>query len=268
MFRAHPAGGTGAQHLRDRPQAVPGRRPERDRAAQRPDAAALRHGPAGASSWRSCSSSASGSGSARPSGGSSPEERAAAVGLLALPLAFGLHALVDYDLDFLAVTAPTALVSAALLAAGRPAAVARAGASSRAARSLAAVARSGCSRAPALSARAVDPAYRRAEAGDSPRRPPRRAARRASTPSHRSRSTHAPPSRRSRETTRRGGGLLRAGDAAAAREPCDLVRARHLPPARAGNQCGAYFAFNAAYTLDPKSSLFRRGARSTWRGPP
>ena len=50
----------------------------------------------------------SGSGFARPCGGSSPDERAAAVGLVALPLAFGLHALVDYDLDFLAVAAPTA----------------------------------------------------------------------------------------------------------------------------------------------------------------
>ena len=39
---------------------------------------------------------------------------------MALPLAFGLHALVDYDLDFLAVAAPTVLVSAALLGAGRP----------------------------------------------------------------------------------------------------------------------------------------------------
>ncbi len=42
-------------------------------------------------------------------------ERAAAVGLLALPVAFGLHALVDYDLDYLAVLAPTVLVCAALL---------------------------------------------------------------------------------------------------------------------------------------------------------
>src|SRR6185312_7112120 len=52
-------------------------------------------------------------------------ERSAAVGLLALPLAFALHSLVDYDLDFMAVAAPAALVSAALLGAGRPAAVAR-----------------------------------------------------------------------------------------------------------------------------------------------
>ena len=39
-----------------------------------------------------------------------PDERAAAVGLVALPFAFGLHALVDLNLDFLAVAAPTMLV--------------------------------------------------------------------------------------------------------------------------------------------------------------
>ena len=48
------------------------------------------------------------------------EERAAAVALTALPLAWAAHALVDYDLDFLAVTGPAALVAFALLGAGRP----------------------------------------------------------------------------------------------------------------------------------------------------
>ena len=48
------------------------------------------------------------------------EERAAATALVALPAAWALHALVDYDLDFLAVTGPAALVAFALLGAGRP----------------------------------------------------------------------------------------------------------------------------------------------------
>jgi O-Antigen ligase len=39
------------------------------------------------------------------------EERAAGCALVALPLAFVLHSLVDYDLDFLALAAPTLLVS-------------------------------------------------------------------------------------------------------------------------------------------------------------
>jgi O-Antigen ligase len=48
------------------------------------------------------------------------EERAAAIGLVSLPLAYGVHALVDYDWDFLAVTAPTMLSLGVLAGAGRP----------------------------------------------------------------------------------------------------------------------------------------------------
>lgn len=48
-------------------------------------------------------------------------EREAAVALVAVPLAFGLHSLVDYDLDFVAVAVPLLAVLGALAAAGRPA---------------------------------------------------------------------------------------------------------------------------------------------------
>ena len=54
-------------------------------------------------------------------------ERAAGVAIAALPLAYGLHALVDYDIDFLAVTAPAVLATGALVAAGRPLVRPRAG---------------------------------------------------------------------------------------------------------------------------------------------
>ena len=108
---------------RSRASAIRDDAAERDRAAQRAAAAALRHGPAGASLLGLALVVGLVARAPRDArGGSSPDERAAAVGLVALPLAFGLHALVDYDLDFLAVAAPTALVSAALLGAGRPAA--------------------------------------------------------------------------------------------------------------------------------------------------
>lgn len=49
-------------------------------------------------------------------------ERDAAVALVALPAAYLVHALVDYPLDFIAVTGPAIAVLGALLAAGRPAA--------------------------------------------------------------------------------------------------------------------------------------------------
>ena len=48
------------------------------------------------------------------------DERTAAVALLAAPVAYLLHALVDYSWDFLAVTAPTMVALGTLAAAGRP----------------------------------------------------------------------------------------------------------------------------------------------------
>jgi hypothetical protein len=48
-------------------------------------------------------------------------ERAAAIALVSAPVAYGLHALVDYNWDFLATTAPTMFALGAIIAAGRPA---------------------------------------------------------------------------------------------------------------------------------------------------
>jgi hypothetical protein len=47
-------------------------------------------------------------------------EHAGAVALVVAPVAYGLHALVDYDWDFLAVTAPAMIALGVLAAAGRP----------------------------------------------------------------------------------------------------------------------------------------------------
>ncbi len=47
-------------------------------------------------------------------------ERAAAVALVAAPAAYGLHALVDYNWDYLATTAPTMVAVGVLASAGRP----------------------------------------------------------------------------------------------------------------------------------------------------
>jgi hypothetical protein len=48
------------------------------------------------------------------------DERAAAVALVLAPAAYAIHALVDYDWDFLAATAPALLALGALVGAGRP----------------------------------------------------------------------------------------------------------------------------------------------------
>ncbi len=185
-------------------------------------------------------------------------ERAAAVGLVSLPVAFALHALVDLDLDFLAVAGPTMLVSAVLLGAGRPAA-ARAGGLASAGVVVAAVAAVWVLVAPALSSRFVDIAYRhsgddRFESADS-------AALRAQRLNPLS-----PAPLYARAAIATGSGDPAAADAF-------HVRATRLQPENpatwyelglyryiAGDLCGAYFALNAAYTLDPKSSLFYEGS--------
>ncbi len=186
------------------------------------------------------------------------DERAAAVGLLALPLAFALHALVDLDLDFLAVAAPTMLVVAVLLGAGRPAA-ARPGGLVTAGVFVAALAAVWVLVAPALSSRSVEESYKaasehRLSAADSAARRAQRFDRLSPEPLY-ARATVA---------------IGRDDDPAA---DAFYVRATRLQPENpatwyalglhryiSGDLCGAYVALNAAYTLDPKSSLFYRGS--------
>ena len=186
-----------------------------------------------------------------------PDERAAAVALLALPVAFGLHSLVDYDLDYLAVAAPTALVSAGLLAAGRPARAARGGVVLQIGAVACAAAAAWVLIAPALSVRAVDTAIREGDAGNL-------AAAASSARRAQGLNPLSPEPLFARATI---AGL--AGDTSAA--DTFYVEATRLQPENpetwyqlgifryiAGDLCGAYAALNAAYTLDPKSSLFYR----------
>ena len=185
-----------------------------------------------------------------------PDERAASVGLLALPVAFGLHALVDYDLDFLALTAPTALVSAALLGAGRPAAVAR----SRALIAVSAVLGAGAAiwvlTAPALATRSVDTAYRQGDTGDL-------SAAAASARRAQSLNPLSPEPLFARATIASFARDNRAAEAfyeqATRLQPENPATWYELGLFRQlalGNECSAYFALNAAYTLDPSSILF------------
>jgi tetratricopeptide (TPR) repeat protein len=188
-----------------------------------------------------------------------PGERAAAVALLGLPLAFGLHALVDYDLDFLAITVPTMIVSAALLAAGRPAALARSRGLVAAAAILAGLAAVWVLAAPALSTRAVDRAYSQSDAGDVD-------AAAASARRAQSLNPLSPDPLYARAVIASQAGDDKAAEAfyeqATRLQPenpetwwaLGLFRQLELR-----NQCSAYFAFNAAFTLDPKSSLFNAG---------
>ncbi len=188
-----------------------------------------------------------------------PEERAAAAGLVALPLAFGLHALVDYDLDFLAVSAPTGLAAAALLGAGRPAASVR----RRTVPAVAAVAAAVVSIcllvAPALSTRAVDRAYRQADGGDlAAAAASARRAQRLNPLSPEplfARATVASLAGHNREAER----LYEKATQLQPDNPDTWYELGVFRQLALGNQCTAYAALNAAYTLDPRSSLFAPG---------
>ncbi len=183
------------------------------------------------------------------------DERGAAVGLVGLPLAFGLHALVDLDLDFLAVAAPTMLVAAVLLGAGRPPA-AQADRLVTAGAVVAAVAAAWVLVAPALSTRSVERTYAQITAGriDSAGSIARRAQRL---------NPLAPDPLYGRAAV-----ATAADDAPGA--DAFLLQATRLQPENPatwyelglfrsirGDLCGAYYALNAAYTLDPNGSFAR-----------
>lgn len=187
------------------------------------------------------------------------EERAAALGLVALPAAYGLHALVDYDLDFIALTGPALLVAWLLAGAGRsPATVPRgwlpvAAAVVSAATVVAALA------APDLSARGVDSAYRALDAGNLVAARDRARAARELNPL----SPEPLWALADIESA--------AGDDGAA--VAYLSEATRLQPENPdtwyqlgftyqlalGDQCRAYGALNQSYTLDPRSRRWVEG---------
>jgi tetratricopeptide (TPR) repeat protein len=186
-------------------------------------------------------------------------ERVAAVAVAALPVAYALHALVDYDIDFLAVTAPTMLAVGALLGAGRPlvrpkiAIVPGLTAVTIAATAVVSLL------LPWLAARRVDDAY---TASDSARFAHAVAAARSA----RSLNPLSPEPLYALATA-----YVTAGDAADARAA--YARATQLQPEnpdtwyqlglfeyiQTHDLCAAYQALNRSYTLDPKSTHWFKG---------
>jgi tetratricopeptide (TPR) repeat protein len=185
-------------------------------------------------------------------------ERMAASALAVVPAVYVLHALVDYDVDFLAVTGPTLTTLGALLAAGRPPrpavgwlTVAAAGAAG-----LAVVASLG---SPSLAARGVERAYELLDMGKV-----ERAADLARRAEELDPLSLQPVWARARAASR-------AGDDNAA--VVFYERATRLQPENADawhalglfrlevlrDACGAYQALNRAYTLDPNSRRWTPG---------
>lgn len=177
-------------------------------------------------------------------------ERAAGVALVAGPAVWGLHSLVDYDADFVAVTAPALVALGALVAAGRPGA-GRPGWPVVAGASAAGLLVAASLVSPALSDRAVEHSTRFLDAGEIGR---------ADDEARRAQSLNPlalePIYARARAAER-------AGDDARAlgfyEQAVDLQPENPEPWVILGrfrlavleDACGAYFALNAAYTIDP-----------------
>jgi tetratricopeptide (TPR) repeat protein len=186
-------------------------------------------------------------------------ERRAAAALACLVLAFGVHALVDYDLDFLAVSGPMLAALGVLLALGRPRSGVRARAPGLVALGTVAVAAVLAVALPALADRDVDRALAAADDGriddavDAANR-----ARRLNPLSL------GPLDARAQAADA-------AGDQAAA--VAWYVKATELQPENpdpwydlgfyhwlvTGDMCAAYQAFNRSYTLDPRSTRWSPG---------
>jgi hypothetical protein len=186
-------------------------------------------------------------------------ERSAAVALAALPGAYALHALVDYDADFLAVTVPVVVVTGTLLAAGRPLVRPRLGVVP----SLAIVAVAATAivslALPWLSGRKVDASYTATDA--------RRVARAvADADDARSLNPLSADALFALGDAYQAGGDLTAARAAYTRatrlqpeNPTTWYRLGLFEFLSTHDLCAAYQALNHSYTLDPKSTFWRQG---------
>jgi O-antigen ligase len=196
----------------------------------------------------------------RPLRSGPEQERLAAVALAGLPAAYALHALVDYDADFLAVTAPTLLVVGTLLGAGRPLVRPRAGAVPALAVLVAGAAAVVSLALPWLATRRVDDSYAASDAG-------RVAEAERDARDARSLNPLSPEPLYALAQARQAARDLTGARAA-------WTRATTLQPenpdtwwnlglfeyVQARDMCAAYQALNHSYTLDPKSTRWAPGA--------
>ena len=185
-------------------------------------------------------------------------ERTAAVALAALPCAYAMHGLVDYDADFLAATVPTVVVMGTLLAAGQPLAQPRLGVVPALAVVAVAATAVVSLALPWLADRKVDASYTATDA---------RQISRAVDDARDARSLNplSPD-----PLYALGGAYESEGDLAAAR--AEFTRATRLQPENpetwyqlglfeslwTHDLCAAYQALNHSYTLDPKSTFWRK----------
>jgi O-antigen ligase len=187
------------------------------------------------------------------------EERAAAVALAALPVVYVAHALVDFDLDFLALTGPALLAVGVLIGAGQPLRRRGGGFVPRVGLAILALAAVVSLVSPWLAQRKLDSATRALGSGHL-------AAAASDAESARSLDPLLPD-----PLYTLGQAAARAGDLETAR--ARFRQATRLQPEntttwyRLGqfefygtrDLCAAYTAFNHAYTLDPNGSEWVKG---------
>ncbi len=187
------------------------------------------------------------------------DDRWAATALASLVLAYGVHALVDYDLDFVSVTAPALVALGVLLAVGRRSVRVHAGLPGLAAGAAVAAAALLAVALPALAQRDVDRALEAADAG-------RIADAVALADRARRLNPLSPAAIQARAYAADAAGDTRAAVAwyeeATRRQPenpqlwYDLGLYHFIDT---GDMCAAYQALNRAYTLDPRSTRWVSG---------
>ena len=178
-------------------------------------------------------------------------EREAAAALACVPAVYGVHALVDYDLDFLAVTAPTLIAVGALLGAARPPARLGAPLVTAAAAAVTAVAIVVVLATPALADRDVDRATRLLDEGRVSAAADAADRARALDPLALDPVYAAAAAADRARNVALARGLYRRATEMQPENPEPWITLGLYELAARQDLCAAYTALNAAYTLDP-----------------
>jgi hypothetical protein len=186
-------------------------------------------------------------------------ERSAALALLALPVAWALHALVDYDLDFIALSGPALLVAWVLAGAGRPPASVPRGWLPVTAACVSAVTLVAALAAPDLATRGVDAAYRALDAGDVATARDRSRAARELNPLSPDPLWALADIESTAGDDRSAIAYLNEATRLQPENPDTWYQLGLTYQLALGDQCRAYYALNQAYTLDPRSQNWVEG---------
>ena len=182
------------------------------------------------------------------------DARAPAVGLAGLVLAFAVHALVDYPLDFLAVTAPTLVALGALVAAGEPSHRVRVGLPAVAGVAATVVAAVLVVALPALADRDVERAYTAAEVGRVGSAVEAAERARRLDPLSLAPLDALATAADAAGDERRAVAWYEEATGQQPENPDTWFELGFYHYVATGNLCAAYQALNASYTLDPRSS--------------